>query len=185
MNIWSATSPYVFWLVLLIFIILIVLYLTKLNKYRTVISKIDNNNYKVLNINQYQKATERLAYLVFSMRQFVHFLNSKKEQWSTIENLKTKYNKISMINRLNRRFPPKYVEEGKCGKNFIENKSDKLVICLREKDGSFKNFKKLNKVALHELAHMASKTTGHTNEFHENHKFLSYVYQKIFINQLR
>ena len=184
MNYWSNLSPVVFLFSLIILIILIFLFYQKCNKYKIVLSKIDNNYYKVLNQKNYKKAAERLAYLMYTMREFISLLKKRKKKWLKLDTNDKKYNKISMINRLIYRFPPKYVEEGKCGSNFISNKSDRLVICLREKDGSFKDFKKLNKVALHELAHIASKSTGHTDEFYQNHKFLSYIYKKIYFNNL-
>ena len=146
MNYWSNISPFVFLFSLVILLILLIIYFKRFNKYKIIVSKIDKNHYKVLNKKNYKKAVERLAYLMYTMREFISMLKKRKKKWLNLDVKDEKFNKISMINRLIYRFPPKFVEEGEYGSNYISNKSDKLVICLREKDDTFKDFKKLIKV---------------------------------------
>ena len=113
MNYWSNLSPVVFLFSLIILIILIFLFYQKCNKYKIVLSKIDNNYYKVLNQKNYKKAAERLAYLMYTMREFISLLKKRKKKWLKLDTNDKKYNKISMINRLIYRFPPKYEKVSK------------------------------------------------------------------------
>ena len=55
MNYWSKLSPVVFLFSLIILIILIFFFYQKCNKYKIVLSKIDNNYYKVLNHKKLMK----------------------------------------------------------------------------------------------------------------------------------
>ena len=73
--------------------------------------------------------------------------------------------------------------------SYSVNKGEKLVFCLRHRDGPNKgilqDLNTLMFVALHEMSHLASKSYHHTPEFNDNFKFLMReaihcgVYQKI------
>lgn len=54
------------------------------------------------------------------------------------------------------------------------NKGEKIVLCLRSKDGSNRlvNENLLLFVALHEVSHIMTKSVGHTPEFWGNFKFV-------------
>ena len=55
---------------------------------------------------------------------------------------------------------------------YIINKNT-LHICLRNKNGQFINkYNKVYFVVMHELAHMITKTTGHTDEYWNNYKLI-------------
>ena len=53
------------------------------------------------------------------------------------------------------------------------NKGEELSICIREKDTEkFLDMNIVIFVAIHELSHIMSKSTGHTDEFWDNMKYL-------------
>jgi hypothetical protein len=129
-------------------------------------SKIDQQQYRVLNKTNARKAVDRLALTMFHLRQVVDFLKTKRKDWP---------DRAPMIDRLAQRFPPNHVGEGFGEENYVTSKRDRLVICLRYEDDVFKSLKKVHKVALHELAHMATESVGHTDEFYDNFKFIVFV----------
>lgn len=57
---------------------------------------------------------------------------------------------------------------------YSENKGEKLAFCLdtEKEKGSLIDLNTLTFVALHELAHVATVSVGHTEEFWDNFKFL-------------
>ena len=78
-----------------------------------------------------------------------------------------------MINNFN---PDKISETGRNSKytSYSVNKGEKIVLCLRSKDSKEKLIDEntLSFVAIHELAHLMTKSIGHTPEFWKNFKFL-------------
>ena len=66
--------------------------------------------------------------------------------------------------------------------NIMENNSDnstsytlnkeKIVMCLRNKDDEFVKMNELMFVAIHEMAHIGTKSIQHTVEFWNNFKFI-------------
>ena len=67
---------------------------------------------------------------------------------------------------------------------YSENKGEKLAFCLDTKKGGNSNLIDLNTltyVGLHELAHIMSKSIGHTPEFWDNFRFLLVEGKKIGI----
>jgi predicted metal-dependent hydrolase len=81
------------------------------------------------------------------------------------------------IERLKKNFRPNNISESSPGNSYTSysiNKGEKIVFCIRSKD-------KINKlmdvntmmfVAIHELAHLMTKSIGHTPEFWNNMKYL-------------
>ena len=57
---------------------------------------------------------------------------------------------------------------------YSQNKGEKLAFCLNTKKngGKLIDLNTLTFVAIHELAHIASKSIGHNEEFWNNFKFL-------------
>ena len=64
---------------------------------------------------------------------------------------------------------------------YSENKGEKLAFCLdtEKGSGSLIDSNTLTFVALHELAHVATESIGHTEEFWDNFKFLLIEAKKI------
>jgi hypothetical protein len=58
---------------------------------------------------------------------------------------------------------------------FTLNKSKEIRICIRDKDGNFEDPNTSMFVLLHELAHVASITYGHDNEFKQNFSVITQI----------
>ena len=91
------------------------------------------------------------------------------------------------IIRLKEGFNPKKIQETLPTSEFTaysENKGEKLAFCLDKNKGGQGGLIDLNTlmfVAIHELAHVASVSIGHTEEFWTNFKFLLQAAEKINI----
>jgi hypothetical protein len=83
------------------------------------------------------------------------------------------------IKRLKKNFKPNNISESSPGNAYTSysiNKGEKIVFCLRQKGGVDSNelvdLNTMMFVAIHELAHLMSKSIGHTTEFWDNMRFL-------------
>ena len=127
-------------------------------------SKIDNQKYLVRNLPDKQKAADLLA-------------NTKTKLCKLIKQLVKKYPNNNAVIRLNTKFNPNNISEtGKNSKytSYSVNKGEKIVFCIRSRDKK-ETLVKANTlmfVALHEVAHVMTKSIGHTDEFWNNFKFL-------------
>jgi predicted metal-dependent hydrolase len=83
----------------------------------------------------------------------------------------------SSLKRLKKNFKPNNITESSPGNKYTSysiNKGDKIVFCLRSKDGenTLVDINTMMFVAIHELAHLMTKSIGHTTEFWDNMRFL-------------
>jgi predicted metal-dependent hydrolase len=92
---------------------------------------------------------------------------------------KNKYDKttIQSIKRLKSNYKPNNITESSPGNKYTSysiNKGDKIVFCLRSKtaDNTLVDLNTMMFVAIHELAHLMTKSIGHTPEFWDNMRFL-------------
>lgn len=80
------------------------------------------------------------------------------------------------VERVRKKFDPTSLTENIPGSSHVAysvNKGSELSICLRHKDTEeFHDINTIRFVAIHELAHIMSKSSGHTDEFWDNMKFL-------------
>lgn len=127
-------------------------------------SSYDNNEYLVRNLENKDEAANILAKL-----------RSKLEKLCKI--MKTKFKNDQSVIRMNERFNPDNITEA--GKNnqytsYSVNKGEKIVFCIRQKDEdeSLVDENTLTFVSIHELAHIMTKSVGHTPEFWKNFKKL-------------
>ena len=134
------------------------LYLSKIE------SSINNKTYYVRNLPDKQEAADRLSNLGISLEKLISSLS---------ENDKKRGEGIS---RLRDAFDPDHITENIPGSIYVAysvNKGDELSICIREKDTeTFLDSNTVTFVAIHELAHIMSESTGHTEEFWDNMKYL-------------
>ena len=91
--------------------------------------------------------------------------------------LNSKYPNDRRCSRLYRKFNPDVIVESDPNSqhtSYSINKGEKIVLCLRSKDGKNRMVKKnvIMFVALHELAHIMTISVGHTKEFWDNFEFL-------------
>ena len=153
-----------------VFITLIILFFCCVKVYENfssdvvyVKSKIDNRKYLVQNLKDKEKAADMLAKL---RKKLIKFTNHIYKEHPTEE-----------IKRLKMKYKPNNITESGSDGNYTSynvNKGQKIVFCIRERD-KYNNLVKMNTiffVALHELAHIMTKSIGHNKEFWDNFKFL-------------
>jgi len=127
-------------------------------------SSIDNNEYLVRNLDNKEEAANILAKIREKLEKICQLM---KESYPSDESVK----------RMNERFNADNITES--GKNnqytsYSVNKGEKIVFCIRQKDEteSLVDENTITFVAIHELAHIMTKSVGHTPEFWENFKRL-------------
>ena len=157
----------IFMYIMIGFIIIITIILI-IQNYRQdvsyVVSNIDKRKYMVYNLKYKQLAADTLA----SVRQKLSNL---------CERLSKKYPNDERISRMITKFNPDNIvesEPGSTNTSYSINKGEKMVLCLRSRDGQNRIVKEnvIMFVAIHELAHIMTLSVGHTNEFWENFEFL-------------
>jgi hypothetical protein len=128
-----------------------------------VISKVDGRKYLVKNMADKQQAADLLASVRASLVELCNKLGQK-------------YPKREDIRRMNEKFDPDVIIENgdNKGTSYSINKGEKVVLCIRDRDEHEKLVEKniMMFVSIHELAHIMTKSVGHTDEFWSNFKFL-------------
>jgi hypothetical protein len=127
-------------------------------------SSVDNKKYIVQNKRDKHEAADLLA-------------NIKIQLVNLVDGLKQKHASDDRVERLATKFNPDKISEGTRDNNYTSytlNKGEKIVFCLRTRDESDRlhSLNLLLFVAIHELAHIMSKSQGHTPEFQENFAFI-------------
>ena len=134
------------------------------NEVEYVKSNIDNKKYLVRKVDDNQQAADLLAKMRYKLTKICKYC------------LKESPNNKAVI-RMNKKFNPNNISEtGKKSKytSYSVNKGEKIVLCLRSRDGKDKLIDEntLTFVSIHELAHIMTKSVGHTEEFWKNFKYL-------------
>ena len=127
-------------------------------------SRIDGRKYLVYNLEHKQVAADILA---LTRKRLVEFC----------ENMKLKYRNDPRISRMASKFNPDNIVETEPGSKYTSysiNKGEKMVLCLRSRDGQQRLVKEnvIMFVALHEMAHIMTLSVGHTKEFWDNFEFI-------------
>jgi predicted metal-dependent hydrolase len=156
---------------LVIAITLVIIILSFLLKYETanseltyVTSIIDNRQYLVRNLPDKQKASDMLA-------------NIRKNLTSIVGYLKENYIADERVQLLVNRFNPDVISESLPNTSYTSysvDKGKKIVFCIRSKDAKQEliDMNTIMFVAIHELAHVMTKSVGHTEEFWDNMRYL-------------
>ena len=156
----------------LLLVILAVFYLYLEQKALQVIyiEAYNGKRYLVRDSNDKEDAAKLLADIAANCQVLVDYV---------YENIDSFKERKEDIERLYKNFRPDAISESSPNNNYTSysiNKGEKIVFCLRKKKGSHKNeLMDLNTmmfVAIHELAHLITKSIGHTPEFWANMKFL-------------
>ena len=148
-------------LIVLVCMFIYVNFLRKSINLDLVQSTINQNKYYVRKLPDKQEAADKLATL-------------SNDLFQLINNVKNKDRKG--VDRLTERFNTDIITENIPGSSYVAysvNKGDELSICIRDKETKqFIDKNTINFVAIHELAHIMTKSTGHTPEFWDNMKYL-------------
>lgn len=132
---------------------------------KCIVSTVDGNKYCVRERERVQDAADVLAKVNVKCKQLVDYTNNKYPDKDNVKRLKEGYN-------------PKRVAETLPTSEYTaysENKGEKLAFCLNKKrqgEDQLIDEHTLMFVAIHELAHVATKSVGHKTEFWDNFKFL-------------
>ena len=125
---------------------------------------LDNNLYLVRNVEDKERAANLLASVRQKLQRLVDYCVKKYPDKDNVARLKTK-------------FRPENIEESEAGSKYTSysvNKGEKIVFCIRSKDkeARLEDENLLMFVAIHELGHIMTQSTGHTEEFWDNFRFL-------------
>ena len=139
---------------------------SKNSEYTYIKSKVDDQKYLVRNVKNKQDAADMLAEIRKRLIKFCAYLQKKYPDDKRI---------IRTINR----FTPdniyeNYPEDDSDSTSYSMNKGEKIYFCLRDKVNKSKlvNLNVIMFVAFHEMAHIMTLSTGHTEEFWTNFKFI-------------
>jgi len=135
-------------------------------------SNIDGKDYLVRKMSDMQQAADLLCTLNTNLKKLISNVNEKCKTDSSYT-----HKNITDINRLKGNYNEEHISESSPGNTYTSysiNKGEKIVFCLRSKDNEQKliDLNTLTFVAIHELAHLMTKSIGHEPEFWENMKFL-------------
>ena len=149
----------------LVIILLLIIYFKNSNgEVTTIKSNFDGRVYVVQNKKDKKNAAELLA-------------KTREKLISLIEGLKQKHKDDERVDRLSTKFQPDKISEGNEDSNYTTytlNKGEKIVFCLRtrDKNDNLHDLNMITFVAIHELSHIMTKSTGHTEEFQQNFEFI-------------
>ena len=132
---------------------------------KCVVSNVDGDKYCVRERNNIQNASDLLAKTTDKMKTLVKYVGEKHKDKDNIKRLVKKFNPKKIVETLP---TSEYTA-------YSENKGQKIAFCLnkeKENNNNLIDENTLMFVALHEMAHVASKSIGHNKEFWDNFKFL-------------
>jgi hypothetical protein len=140
---------------------------------KCIISNVDGNKYCVRERDKLELAADRLANVNVRMKKVVEHCGGSYKNQDNVKRLVKGYNPKKIYETLP---TSKYTA-------YSENKGEKLAFCLdtEKTKGTLIDMNTLTFVALHELAHVATLSVGHTEEFWNNFKFLLQEAKKIGI----
>jgi len=132
---------------------------------KCIVSDVDGNKYCVREREKLQAAADLLAKVTEKCKDLVAYLQKKSPTDERVKRLVSGFNPQKVVETLP---TSEYTA-------YSENKGEKLAFCLNRSKTQNENLideSTLTFVAIHELAHIASKSIGHKSEFWENFKFL-------------
>jgi hypothetical protein len=132
---------------------------------KCILSTIDGNKYCVRERNNSQLSADILANVNKNLQDIINYCDNKYPDKDCVLRMKKGFNPKKIIETLP---TSEYTA-------YSENKGEKLAFCLDTKknvQGKLIDLNTLTYVAIHELAHVATESVGHTPEFWKNFKFL-------------
>ena len=162
-------------LIILVFILALKIYKESDTwQLKCIISGVDGKQYCVRERSKLELAADKLATTNQNMFKIVSYCKNKFPDRDNVKRLISGYNPQKIYETL----PTSEFTA------YSENKGEKLAFCLdteRGNNGKLIDQNTLTFVAIHELAHIATKSIGHTDEFWANFKFLLEIAEKINI----
>lgn len=139
-------------------------YESETHNLKCIISDVDGERYCVRERVKLELAADLLANVTQRCKELVIYCGKK-------------YPDNEEVQRLLQKFNPKKITETLPTSEYTaysENKGEKIAFCLEKNKGQSKliDLNTLTFVAIHELAHVMTKSEGHKQEFWQNFKFL-------------
>lgn len=127
-------------------------------------SSYDNRIYYVQNLLNKEKASYNLSLVRERLERIVNYLYNKYPNNENILFLKNNFDPDKIIEGIN---------DGKYT-SYSVNKGEKIVMCVRQRNDNndLVDLNTITFVAIHELAHLMTKSIGHQEEFWENMEFI-------------
>jgi len=143
---------------------LIIYYQSDAYDLKCIIASQDGNRYCVRERQKMELAANLLADVTQKMKDMVSYLKEKKPDDERTKRLVKGFNPTKISETL----PTSELTA------YSENKGEKIAFCLDKHKGKSKliDLNTLTFVAIHEMAHVMSKSEGHNQEFWTNFKFL-------------
>ena len=132
---------------------------------KCIISTVDGEKYCVRDRLELNKAADKLARTAQTLQQIVDTVHQKYPNRSNCKRLKKLFNPSAIQETL----PTSELTA------YSENKGEKIAFCLnasKTREKGLIDDNTLLFVAIHELAHIATLSVGHTEEFWDNFRFL-------------
>ena len=131
---------------------------------KCIISDVDGERYCVREREKLTMAADLLAKVTQKCKELVLYCSKKHSDNEDIQRLVQKFNPTKITETLP---TSEYTA-------YSENKGEKIAFCLEKQKGKSKliDLNTLTFVAIHEMAHVMSKSEGHNQEFWTNFKFL-------------
>lgn len=131
---------------------------------KCIISEVDGEKYCVRERSKMKLAADLLANVTQKCKELVMYCGKKYPDDENIQRLVQKFNPTKIMETL----PTSEFTA------YSENKGEKIAFCLEKNKGQSKliDLNTLTFVAIHELAHIMTKSEGHKQEFWQNFKFL-------------
>ena len=153
---------------LMVILLLIFVWTTYLRKniYLTKVKAVTGDSYLVRKPPDNQAAADKLGGITSSLQKLCDHC-----QGATGDK-----DKAEAVSRLIKKFKPQRIIEHIPGNRYVAHSVDKgqeLSLCIREKEtDQFMDDQVILFVAIHELAHIMTVSTGHTEEFWDNMRYL-------------
>lgn len=152
--------------VVFVMVIIIVMYIRQYyGEVHYVSSKIDGRSYLVRKLPDSSEAADIMARLNRKLTALVQHMVAKYSEGEHKDS----------VAQLFENYNPEAMSEGGTEIGYTSysvNKGEKIVMCLRQKDGRFVDENVLAYVAIHELGHLMTDEIGHTKKFWDNFKLL-------------
>ena len=149
--------------VVVIMVAIIVMYMRRFyGEVEFVKSDVDGRSYLVRMLPDRQRAADALADLNVQLTRLV-------------DHMVAKFPKDAAVAQLYRNYNPEALSEGGAEVGYTSysvNKGERIVMCLRQTDGTFVDPNVLLYVAVHELGHLMTDEVGHTDRFWSNFKWI-------------
>lgn len=154
-------------LIIGLILLIVKLFYEELNNEITLVkSSLDDREYLVRNLPDKDKAANHIALIRDRLVRLVNYFRDDD-----------RYTEDFRIKRLIENFKDDVLGESPANSkhtSYSVNKGEQIFFCLRQSDQNNKltDLNTVTFVALHELAHVMTKSIGHTEEFWNNFKFL-------------